>query len=292
MIVLGGCIMKTAVIVDSGSNYYNEHIEMDGLFAIPLQIINGDDASLESVEISIDQVNDFMRQNIMLQTSLPALGMIEDLFRDIKAQGYERILAIPITTGISGTIGAMNTAAQFVDIEFVYIDCFTAASIEFDCGVAARKLLDQGYDIPEITERIDVALNNCNTFIIPNDLAHLSRGGRLSPLAAKLGGFLKIKPILHLNKETKGIIEPFDKVRTMSKAIDRVIEAMKEAGVDETYKITVVDVDAKEELAKTADKLRDAFPNTELYVTELISTVSVHVGIGSLAFQYMKKIEV
>lgn len=284
--------MKTAVIVDSSSNYYNENIEMDGLFAIPLQIINEDDASLESVEISIDQVNALMRENIMLQTSLPALGMIEDLFREIKAQGYERILAIPITTGISGTIGAMNTAAQFVDIKFVFIDCFTAASIELDCAVAARKLLDQGYDIPEIKERIDVALNNGNTFIIPDDLAHLSPGGRLSPLAAKLGGFLKIKPILHLNKDTKGIIEPFDKVRTMSKAIDRVIEAMQEAGVDETYKITIVDVDAKEELNKTVKKFEEAFPNTEIYVTELISTVSVHVGIGSLAFQYMKKIEV
>ncbi|UPU38404.1 hypothetical protein MX850_06740 [Erysipelothrix sp. Poltava] len=45
-------------------------------------------------------------------------------------------------------------------------------------------------------------------------------------------------------------------------------------------------------LNKTVKKFEEAFPNTEIYVTELISTVSVHVGIGSLAFQYMKKIEV
>ncbi|QIK69102.1 DegV family protein [Erysipelothrix sp. HDW6C] len=280
--------MKTAVIVDSGSNYFNENFEMDGLFAIPLQIIDGDKAYLESVEISNDQVNDLLEQGKMLQTSLPSLGKIEELFKNLKEQGYDRVLGIPITSGISGTINAMVTAAQFAEIEFDYIDCYTTARVEFDLGIAARKLLDQGHDIPQVKEVLAKVIDKTDTFIVPDDLTHLSRGGRLSPLAAKLGGFLKIKPILHLNKDTKGVIEPFEKVRTMSKAIDTVINEMKSAGVDETYAITVVDVRAHDELDATVAKLKKEFPNTILHVGQLISTVSVHCGIGSIAFQYMK----
>lgn len=283
--------MKVAVLVDSGSDYYNQNVEMEGLFAIPLQIIEDDHAYLESVEITNDQVNDLMTRGKMLQTSLPSLGQMEDLFKQIKSEGYDLVFATPITTGISGTLDAMRSAALFADIPFDYIDCFTAMHIELDCALAARTLFDKGYDVETVKERINASIDKSNTYIIPDDLDHLSRGGRLSPVAAKLGGLLKIKPILHLDKSTKGVIDPFAKVRTMTKAIDTVIDDMVKAGVDETYQITLVDVAAPEDLAKTEAKIRATFPNTDMKVTQLISTVSVHVGIGSIALQYFKKVD-
>lgn len=280
--------MKTAVVVDSGSNYYNEVDRKEGLFAIPLQIIDGDHAYLESVEISIDEVNQKLASGKLLQTSLPSLGKIEELFTEIKEMGYEQILAVPITSGISGTINAMVTAAQFADIKFEYIDCFTAARIELDLALTARDLLDEGKSIEAIRAILDDSIKNSDTYIIPDDLKHLSRGGRLSPLAATLGGFLKIKPILHLNHTTNGVIDPFGKVRTMSKAIDTVIAHMQDVGVGAGYTITIVDVEAPEALETTIEKLKTAFPEAKLHTGPLISTVSVHVGIGSVAFQYMK----
>ena len=283
--------MKVAVLVDSGSDYYNQDIEMEGLFAIPLQIIEGTHAYQESIEITNDQVNNLMIRGKMLQTSLPALGEIEDLFKRIKADGYDLVFAVPITSGISGTLDAMRSAALFAEIPFDYVDCFTAMHIELECALGARKLFNKGYDITEVKKRLNDAIEKSNTYIIPNDLEHLSRGGRLSPLAAKLGGLLKIKPILHLDKSTNGVIDPFAKVRTMNKAIDTVLEDMVKAGVDETYQITLVDVNAPDELEKTQAKMEAQFPNSDLTVTQLISTVSVHVGIGTIAFQYLKKID-
>lgn len=283
--------MKIAVIVDSGSDYYNQDINMEGLYAIPLQIIENETSYLESVEITNDQVNNLMIRGKELKTSLPSLGKIEELFAQIKADGYDKVLATPITSGISGTLDAMRSAALFAEIEFDFVDCYTAMHIELDCALGARILLDKGYDIETVKARINDAVAQSDTYIIPDDLQHLSRGGRLSPLAAKLGGLLKIKPILHLNKDTKGIIDPFAKVRTMSKAIDTVIEDMANQGVDETYQLTLVDVASPNELDKTEAKLRERFPKTDMKVTQLISTVSVHVGVGTIAMQYMKKID-
>lgn len=283
--------MKIAVIVDSGSDYYNQDIKMDGLYAIPLQIIEGDNAYLESVEISNDQVNNLMIREKTLQTSLPVLGQIEDLFKQIKNDGYESVFAVPITSGISGTLDAMRSAAMFADLEFDYIDCYTTCHVQLECAFAARTLLDKGYDIETVKARLNDSIDHSNTYIIPDDLSHLSRGGRLSPLAARLGGLLRIKPILHLDKSTKGVIDPFDKVRTMTKAIDTVIEDMKKQGVDETYMITLAEVNAPENFEKTTAKLQETFPDSDLALIQLISTVSVHVGIGSIALQYMKKVD-
>ena len=76
----------------------------------------------------------------------------------------------------------------------------------------------------------------------------------------------------------------------MSKAISTVVDDMKSKHVDENFIITVVDVNSPTELEKTVDLVKETFPNTEVRVTQLISTVSVHVGIGTIAFQVQRKI--
>lgn len=282
--------MKIAVVLDSGSDYYNQNLEMEGLFAIPLQIIVEDEPFRESVEISKDQVNALMQREKDLKTSLPNLGDLEVLFKDIKDQAYDMIFALPITEGISGTLNAMRLAADAVDIDFTAYDCYTTAHIQLESAIASRKLFDQGASVELVIERLNEVIQDTCTYIIPDNLDHLAKGGRLSPMAAKLGGLLKIKPILFLGPETKGIIDPFDKVRTMSKAIATVVNDMIQKGVNEDYIITVVDVNSPQELDKTAILLKETFPNTELRVTQLISTVSVHVGIGTIAFQYQRKV--
>lgn len=283
--------MKIAVVLDSGSDYYNQNIKMEGLYAVPLQIIVEDEGFRESVEISNDQVNALMQREKSVHTSLPLLGDLDELFKTIKNDGYDTVFAVAITEGISGTFNAMRLAADAQGLSFIPYDCYTTMHIELDCAIAARKLFDQGASVELVTQRLDDSVTNSCTYIVPDNLDHLSKGGRLSPLAAKLGGLLRIKPILFLGPSTKGIIDPFDKVRTMSKALSTVIGDMKNKGIDENYTITVVDVNAPDSLDTTVNLLKEAFPTTQLRVTQLISTVSVHVGIGTIGFQYIKNID-
>lgn len=282
--------MKVAVLLDSGSDYYNQDIQMEGLFAVPLQIIAEDVGYKESVEISNDQVNSLMQREKSVSTSLPSLGELELLFMQIKDQGYDTVFAVPITSGISGTINAMRLAAQEQGLNFVAYDCYTTMHIELHCAISARQLFDKGASIELVTERLDESVNHSCTYIIPDNLDHLAKGGRLSPMAAKLGGLLRIKPILFLGPKTKGVIDPFDKVRTMSKAIQSVIDDMKTRNIDESYNITVVDVNSPEVLETTYNKLKETFPTCQITQTQLISTVSVHVGIGTIAFQVYKRV--
>ena len=279
--------MKTAIVVDSGSNIYNETIEKDGLFSVPLQLTYEGNSYKESIEITNEQVNTLMQDGVLIQTSLPSLGEISDLFEQIKKDGYDQIFAVPITSGLSSTLGAMKTAAQLVDIPFDYIDCFTTMHIQLLVALRAHDLFKQGKTNDEVKKNLNEMIDRSETIIIPDNLDHLSKGGRLSPLAAKLGGLLRIKPILHLNRETKGVIEALDKVRTMTRAIDEVIKRMKKAGVDEHYQITFTHVMAEKEAEQTIKKMKETFPHTKIVERDLITTVSAHVGIGAIAFQYI-----
>ena len=60
---------------------------------------------------------------------------------------------------------------------------------------------------------VDEIVSSCETIVIPRDLKSLARGGRLTPLAAKLLKLLRIVPILHLGRSTGGRIDVYDKTR-------------------------------------------------------------------------------
>ncbi|MEG0329359.1 MAG: DegV family protein [Longicatena sp.] len=283
--------MKIAFISDSGTGKNVAELKKEGIFSVPLQVSYEQKNYQDLEELSLDEIYGLMREGKMLSTSLPSLGMITQLFKNLKEEGYEMIFAVPICSGLSGTINAMQICAKEMEIPFEYVDCHVTAVVQEYMITLALSLHEQGKDIASIKEVLERIVDTTNTLLIPNDLQHLKRGGRLTPLAATLGGLLKIKPILKINKETLGKIDVVDKVRTMHKAMDNVIEIMKNDQVDDSYMITIADADDEENAQVFMDKVKTAFPNASHNRIKLVSVVGVHTGRGCQAIQYFKQIK-
>lgn len=281
--------MKIAFITDSGTGKDVAALARDGIFSVPLQVSYDNKNYHDLEEISLDQIYALMKEGKMLTTSLPSLGKIDDLFQSLKAQGYDTIFAVPICSGLSGTINAMRIAAEDAGLNFDYVDCHVTAVVQEYLIKQAKALSMAGEDIDEIKQELQTVIDSTNTLLLPDDLQHLKRGGRLTPLAATLGGLLKIKPILQINQTTQGKIDVVDKVRTMHKAMDKAIELMKADGVGEGYDITVAHADDEEEAIVLQDKLQTAFPDADHHMIKLVSVVGVHTGRGCQAIQYFKK---
>ena len=75
--------MKTAFVTDSGTGESMEVLSRDGIYSLPLQISCGEESYQDSVDITIDQVYEKMREGAMLSTSLPSVGKIEELQRTV-----------------------------------------------------------------------------------------------------------------------------------------------------------------------------------------------------------------
>lgn len=283
--------MKTAFVTDSGTGETIEQLSKDGVYSVPLQVsydhLNFNDA----LDITIDEVYEKMREGKMLSTSLPSLGKIEELFSSLKNQGYERIFAVPICSGLSGTINAMEMTAKELGLMFEYVDCHVTAVVQGYLIRLAKRLYEEGKSMEMIKEACAKVIHTTDTLLLPDDLMHLKRGGRLTPLAATLGGLLKIKPVLAINEQTKGKIDVAGKVRTMTKAMDTVIERMKQAGVDAGFSITVAHADAPEQAEVYKKKIEAAIQGAQVNVIKLVSVVGVHTGRGCQALQYFKPFE-
>ena len=284
--------MNVAFVTDSGTGLSVKEVEALGCYSVPLQIAYDDVSLLENEDINVDGVYTLMQEGKMLKTSLAPVGKIEELFTRLKEAGYDMIFAVPICSGLSGTANAMQMVAKQVGIEFDYFDNHVTAMVEEYMVVRAKALYDEGKTIEEIKKVLADICDSTNTLLIPNDLQHLKRGGRLTPLAATLGGLLKIKPILEINQKTQGKIDVLDKVRTMSKALDRSVEIMKKQILDggQGYSITVAHVVAKTEGEGLIEKYKQTFPNANYNLIKLVGVVGVHTGLGCLAVQYFKKL--
>lgn len=282
--------MKIAFITDSGTGKDASTLARDGIYSVPLQVSYDNKNFHDLEELTIDQVYALMKEGKLLTTSLPSLGKLDALFDSLKKQGYDTVFAVPICSGLSGTINAMRISAEEAGLAFFYIDCHVTAVVQEYLIQQAKLLSEAGNDIEVIKEKLQKVIDTTNTLLLPDDLQHLKRGGRLTPLAATLGGLLKIKPILQINQATQGKIDVVDKVRTMHKAMDKAIELMKAEGVNGDYDITVAHADDEAEAIVLQDKLQAAFPDATHHMITLVSVVGVHTGRGCQAIQYFKKL--
>lgn len=282
--------MKVAFVCDSGTGKNVSELESLGIYSCPLQISDDNQSYLELEEISIAEVYDQVDKGVMMKTSLPPLGYIQETFEMIQAKGYDTIFAVPICNGLSGTMNAMRLAAQNVGIQFESIDTYVTAEVEFYCITQAKMMYEQGMSLSEIKEKLQSVIDSASTLLIPVDLNHLKRGGRLTATAAMIAGLLKIKPILKVDKTTQGKIDMLDKVRTLPRAMDRVIDFMKENHVGEGYEIYVAYVKETKDCETMLQKMQETFPQANTHLIPLISTVGCHTGIGCIAIQYYKKL--
>ncbi len=281
--------MKIAIVTDSSSGLSKEEAKKHGIYLLPLQVSINDKAELEGETIDVNTVYQHVANDENVKTSLPPMGLIEDLFKELK-KDYDMIFAIPICHGLSSTITTMQMIAKQVDIAFESLDCYATFFIERYLALKARVLLDSGKAFEEVKRILEDSAAHSDTMIIPDDLKYLARSGRITHGVALLGGLLKIKPILHLDKSTSGKIDTVDKVRTMKKAIKCCIDKMKEKGVDESYTIMCGHIFDEETGKLGYEMMKEAFPNIEMGFEQISSVVGVHTGVGCIGFQYIKRI--
>lgn len=277
--------MKLAFVTDSGTGFSAEFWKERGIYSLPLQITIDQETYEENETIPYRQIIQNLHDQVLMKTSLPSLGKIEDLFEQLKNEGYEGVFCVPICSGLSGTLNAMESAAHQVGLKFYGYDCYSTAVMEAHCIDIAKRLYEQGKSIDEIMATLDQICAHANTVVLCDDLQHMKRGGRLTAAAAMLGGMLKIKPLLHLDRTTAGRVDVFEKVRTMTKAQDRIIDHLQEVGVQAGDDITVAHVDSVEAAKEFAKKIATRFPECTVRVIDLVSAVGIHTGLNALCVQ-------
>ena len=249
---------------------------------LPLQVAIDGNNYRDYFEISSEDFIELTKKSIPV-SSQPAVGEVMDAYED-----KEETLHITMTTGLSATFDSAFGLIQSSDIKHVTLfNSKTLAGTQQYLVELAVKLRDNN-TIPEIVERMETCLKKCQSFLVPDDFDYLKRGGRLSPLAATLGGLMKIKPIV-IQTEGSQKLEKFGFGRKWKTTFKSIVEEMVKNGVDEKFKIYICHAE-NEEAANLANELiKENIKNSDVEILHLSPVLITQGGPGCIAIQYILK---
>ena len=213
---------KIAILADSGTDVPPNYREKYGIYWLPLLINYSDGQYLDGVDIQPHEMYDRLPTEIP-KTSLPNSVMVSEIFDRIKADGYEKVLAVTISSGLSGTYNMVRmTAEEYEGLEVSVLD---TKNISIGSGLiairAAQMVNDEGMEWKELVMKIKHEVPKSKVFFCVDTLKYLQKGGRIGLVSAMLGMSLSLKPIISCNRD--GIYY------TAAKAIGRA----RRAGRDE-----------------------------------------------------------
>ena len=274
-----------ALVADSTADLDPAFRVEHGITTVPLRLIFGDEELIDGVDIDAAGFYARMRQSDRNpRTSQPTPTEFEAAFRAAGADGTP-VLCTTMSSAMSGTYGAAMTAAQAcTDLDVRVIDTLTVAIGHNAIVTALVEARTAGADAAGI-ERVarDIISRQRSVFTLQT-LEYLRRGGRIGGAQALLGSVLNIKPVLQV---LDGRIEPFDRVRTNQRAIDRIAEELLTATADSGRKARAVVAHSErgEEADRLADRVADACaaPPTRTVIGPI---VGCHAGPGVVGMSF------
>jgi len=220
--------MNIGIITDSTCDLSQEVLEQNNIEYAPLSIHFGETVYLDRLELNSEEFFSRLEDSKALPTtSQPSIGLFVEKYKEM-ARKYDAIISIHISEKLSGTVkSARMAAAQFDNLNIKVIDSrSTSLGLGFLVLLVAQ-LINSGYNLEEIVEKIKKARDNVKIYFSLDDLSYLQKGGRIGKAQAFLGSILNLCPLLLLPGD-KGEIIPLEKIRGKNKVNKRLLEIITE----------------------------------------------------------------
>ncbi|KAA8433499.1 DegV family protein [Weissella sagaensis] len=283
--------MKLAVVTDSTAYLSQEEIDKYDIKVVSIPVIIDGVTYREGVDITTEEFYEKLTTSSEFPTtSQPAVGVWLSLFDKLKVEGYDGALVINLASTISGTVSTVASLNDMVeDFEVYGYDSKITVRLMGHMVMKAAQMAQAGLDITEIIKTLDVLSATVDECFIVDDLQNLVRGGRLSNASAFIGTMLKIKPLLTFDNETNHIV-PFEKVRSMKKAMQRAETLFAEAKSQADYPLRAIVIQGNDEVTGKAwhDELQKKYPDMLIEYSYIGPVIGAHLGKGALALAWLR----
>ncbi len=280
--------MKIAIATDTNSGITAMEGEKLGVFVLAMPVNLEETIHYEGIDITSEQLYDAMRQHRDVSTSQPSPGQLMELWDGILAKGYDEIVYIPMSSGLSGSCQSAALFAQDYDGRVQVVDNHRISVTQKESVISALRLVEQGYDAGQIRDFLEKHAYDASIYITVDSMEYLKKGGRVTPAAATLATVLNLKPVLTIQGDK---LDAFAKVRGMKLAESKMIEAIHQDRA-ERFK----DVPEFRLLIETAGTLENGelaehwrqqvqaeFPFAKVSYANLPCSIACHLGMNSVA---------
>ena len=275
---------KVLVVTDSSATVPADLLQELGIQVVPILLNMNGRTYRDGIDITPSEVYRRQRASKTLPTTAaPSAG---DFLRIYAAAAQEAsgIVSIHVPSELSATYTVASTACQLVDgIPIRLVDSRSVAMGQGFVVLEAARAAAAGADLDEVVARAEEVARQVHVLAALDTLEYLYRGGRIGGAAAFLGSMLQIKPIVYV---ADGTVAAFAKPRTMSRAVELMLDEMARRAGNRPLHVAVLHADALVEAKELRREIEERFDCSELYITEFTPVMGVHAGSGVLGVAF------
>jgi DegV family protein with EDD domain len=220
--------MPVRIVTDSACDLAENVTRELGIEVVPLSIRFGAEEYTDRFDLTAEQFYEKMAvTNVLPETAAPSPGAFEKAFRTQAEAGADAIVCVNLSSELSATIQAAQSAAASMEGE-LDLRVIDSRSITSGLGTqvleAARAAAD-GRGVDEVVQLVEDLRSRTVVYGALDTLDNLKKGGRIGNAQALLGTLLSVKPIVDLSS---GKVEEAGKARTRRRALETLRDRLFE----------------------------------------------------------------
>lgn len=213
--------MKYKIVVDSSSDLRNDYIKDEniGFEVVPLSINVDNECFIDNDELDIDAMLKAMHESKNKSTSsCPSCGYFSESYKEA-----ENVICITMTSRLSGTYNSAYLGGNDCPSKVHVIDSKSTSGVLRLLVDKAYELMKQNLDFEIIVSKLEEYKESLNLFFVLDKFDNLVKNGRMSKVTAFIASALYIKPLCMAQE---GVIEVYEKPRTMKGALNKLVETI------------------------------------------------------------------
>lgn len=270
-----------AVVTDSTADLPLDLADERGLRVVPMSVTFGDETFVSHVTITPQQFYERLRTaRVLPTTAQPAPAWFEQAYLDCADDEHAAAVSIHVSKELSGTVSLARRMAEQAPIPVTVVDSRQVGGGLALMALAAQRTAERGGSVEDVlaaAERVRAGLVN---HVVVDVLDNLRKSGRVTGTQAVFGTVLKVKPILAVRD---GRVEVFDRARTMTKALDRIVDVVAGHIGDDAADVVVTHALAPERAEELWGRIRERIEVARSLTTVFGPVLGTHTGPGAVA---------
>jgi len=275
---------KITLVTDSTCDIPADWLKKYEITVVPMTVIFGDEPFLDGRDITpVEFYEKLLTDPRHPTTSQPTPADFVEAYKKATSSGADEVLAILISSQMSGTYASAVQAVEMFDKPVHIVD---SRSNSMGLGwqvIAAARARENGGDLQAMLDAAEHVRGRAAYYIALDTIEFLAKGGRIGGAVKFLDSVLKIKPLVFVNHET-GTVGPGIPSGSRAGALKNMYkEFFKHVDTSRPLHITVLHNHSEEDAQRIEEQVRKEFSPVELFITIVTPILGAHTGPRAVA---------
>jgi DegV family protein with EDD domain len=270
---------KIGFVTDSTADIPSALAEQHGIEIVPALVNIGNRSFADGIGVSREEFYNQLPELIPPPTtSSPSVGSFQERYEKLLSGGAESVVSIHPSNELSGIFNAARLAAEGFGKRVIVRD---SGQVSLGLGfqvLMAAEAANQGAALVEVTELVQSIRQRVRVAALLETIEYVRRSGRVSWAVAKIGGLLRLQPLIELRF---GLVQRLGQVRTRLQGIERLVEVLNSWGPLE--RLAVLHTNAESAAHQLVEKVKSRVSVQPLLVN-VTTVIGTHVGPNGLGF--------